>query len=273
MNSNSIFKEFQNYLHLHNDLHILICTPCYGNQCFTEYTKSLCETVSIFTQLNVKFEMYLLGQESLITRARNGCIDKFLSNDYSHLLFIDADIGFNPLDILEMLLCKQDIIGGIYPKKAVNWGKVIFEVKNNNDISIDDLKMKSIDLNYNETEDNNNHPKCFRVKDLATGFMLISKNLIQNMIYKYGEERKYINNISGLGGGNHFYNFFDIGICNETKVYLSEDFYFSKLVRDMGIPIYALRNCELSHTGNITYRGNINNGENWTLNTDLNIYK
>ena len=272
MNSNTVFKEFQNFQSVYNDLHILICTPCYGNQCFTEYTKSLCETVSIFTQLNVKFEMYLLGQESLITRARNGCINKFLSDNYSHLLFIDADIGFNPLNILEMLLCKKDIIGGIYPKKAINWDKVKHEITNNIDISIEDLKMKSIDLNYNETEDNDNPPKCFRVKDLATGFMLISKNLIENMIYKY-DDRKYTNNISGLGGGNHFYNFFDVGICPETNVYLSEDYFFCRLVRDMGISIYALRDCELSHTGNITYKGNISLGEDWNLNQDLNIYR
>jgi len=42
----------------------------------------------------------------------------------THLLFIDADIEFNPDDILNMINADHDIISGVCPKKIVNWERV-----------------------------------------------------------------------------------------------------------------------------------------------------
>ena len=39
-------------------------------------------------------------------------------------MWIDADIGFNRLDIVSMVVADQDIICGLYPKKAIDWKRV-----------------------------------------------------------------------------------------------------------------------------------------------------
>ena len=53
----------------------------------------------------------------------------FLQSDCTHFMFIDADIEFDPMDVLSlMFLCDEesdkDIVCGVYPKKHVAWDKV-----------------------------------------------------------------------------------------------------------------------------------------------------
>jgi hypothetical protein len=62
-----------------------------------------------------------MQNESLITRARNRLTNDFLATDSTHLMFIDADITFNPEYIVRMLNADKDIICGLYPKKEINW--------------------------------------------------------------------------------------------------------------------------------------------------------
>jgi hypothetical protein len=58
--------------------------------------------------------------ESLVTRARNNLMAKMMTNEKAtHFMFIDADIRFQPEAILMMLSADKDVIGGLYPKKAL----------------------------------------------------------------------------------------------------------------------------------------------------------
>ena len=64
--------------------------------------------------------------ESLVTRARNNLMAKMMTNpSATHFMFIDADIRFQPESILQMMACDKDVIGGLYPKKALPVNYVI----------------------------------------------------------------------------------------------------------------------------------------------------
>ena len=100
---------------------VFIATPMYGGQCFGYFAQSLMSLQNMLRDNKIDVAMSFLFNESLIQRARNALAHGFLKSDFTHLMFIDADIRFNPQDVLPMLLADKPIICGIYPKKELNW--------------------------------------------------------------------------------------------------------------------------------------------------------
>src|SRR6056300_850856 len=107
---------------------LMIATPMYGGQCAGMFCKSTNDLATVCATYGIPLQFYYLFNESLITRARNYCVDEFLRSDNTHLLFVDSDIGFSYKDVLTLLhLTGQDgydIVTGPYPKKTISWEKV-----------------------------------------------------------------------------------------------------------------------------------------------------
>ena len=110
---------------------LFVATPCYGGQCLGLYAKSCLDLQSICIQYGIECRFSFIFNESLITRARNYLVDEFLRSGCTHLLFIDADINFNPQDVLALLALDRDVVGGPYPKKSINWNNIVNAVKRN----------------------------------------------------------------------------------------------------------------------------------------------
>ena len=102
----------------------MIATPMYGGQCTGMYMKSCLDLQTTFQQYGITSRFSFIFNESLITRARNYLVDEFLRTDFTHLLFLDSDIHFNPQDIIAMMALDKDVIGAPYPKKSLNWGNI-----------------------------------------------------------------------------------------------------------------------------------------------------
>ena len=104
---------------------VALATPCYGSQCFAEYTKSLIETIKLFTEKGIGYEIFFILNESLVQRARNNLTAKFMANkNLTHLMFIDADIAWKATELYDMIMTSHfndeiKIIGGVYPKKTL----------------------------------------------------------------------------------------------------------------------------------------------------------
>ena len=71
-----------------------IATPCYGGQLNEPYFRSVIKMMTFFNQHQIPLAFGTIANESLVTRARNVLLAYFLASDYTHLLFIDADIEF-----------------------------------------------------------------------------------------------------------------------------------------------------------------------------------
>ena len=101
---------------------IFVATPCYGGLVSQRYMLSV---YSLFQRGSVRgfsVQLQTLGYESLITRGRNTLVSMFLdSPNTTHLMFIDADIGFDPKEVEQMIAFDEDVVAGMYPLKIMEW--------------------------------------------------------------------------------------------------------------------------------------------------------
>ena len=101
---------------------IFVATPCFGGLVTTGYMMSIVKLMQYAGQHKFSVSLNLLGRDSLITRARNTLVAQFMTvPQATHLMFIDADIGFEPELVHRMLAFDEDVVGGMYPAKALNW--------------------------------------------------------------------------------------------------------------------------------------------------------
>jgi len=263
-----------------NKVKIIIGTPCFGGMIHNGYFQSMIELAANFTKLNLHYEVLTIGNESLIQRARNGIVAKFMSDPIStHLMFIDADITFSWIHIVKLLISGKELSGGCYPKKAFNWDKIKHQSVKNPKMHEDELMAKSLDYVFNpiyHQEGENVVIKLnngmVQVKDIGTGFMLINKSVITKMMKKY-PETKFMNNVAGYGQTNtndYFYALFDCCIDPVSRVYLSEDYLFCKRWIELGGELWVDLGTNLNHTGIIDYKGCLSSiiGEVDTMNKD-----
>ena len=89
---------------------IFIGTPCYGGMITADYFKSCLQLTALAAIKKIELQFGTIGNESLITRARNTLVQLFMDGDYTHLLFIDADIAFNPESVFRMLELDEDVV-------------------------------------------------------------------------------------------------------------------------------------------------------------------
>ena len=278
----SSVKQFLNK----NKVKIVIGTPCFGGMLHNGFFQSMLDLSVNFTKLNIPFEMMTIGNESLIQRARNGIVARFMGDDTAtHLMFIDADITFSWISIVKLLLSGKELSGGCYPKKCFNWDKIKHHIQKNATLKDDELMAKSLDYVFNPIYHKEGENVVIRldngmaqVKDIGTGFMLIRKSVINKMIAKF-PDTKYRNNVAGYSTNNkaddYFYCLFDCCIDPVSRVYLSEDYLFCKRWIDIGGELWLDLNTNLNHTGIIDYKGclSITVGEVDVLNKDAQILK
>jgi len=249
--------------------HIFIATPCYGGQIGEPYFRSMMRLAILCNKYDIQYTISTLANESLVTRGRNTLTSFFMENTKAtHLFFIDADIEFNPEDILRMVAYDKPIVCGAYPKKAINWGSII-QAARNTDLNEDANTIEGHSSNYVVnfdflTDDKGNRtPQVFiqdnlvKLKDAGTGFMCIKKEVIQQMFDAH-PEYKYVNDINVDQKFEPFmYALFDTMIDPESRRYLSEDYMFCRTWQNMGGDVWLDPRTALNHVGHYTFRGNI----------------
>src|SRR5579871_6868980 len=104
---------------------LVVATPCFGGQVSSIYASSLFALQRAVHQLaNVDLKVHLRDGDALITRARANLVSLFLDDPAAtHLLFIDADIGFTPDQVFRLMESGADMVAGCYPVKRINWDK------------------------------------------------------------------------------------------------------------------------------------------------------
>lgn len=250
------------------DKHIFIATPCYGGQIGEPYFRSMMRLAILCNKYDIQFTVSTLANESLITRGRNTLVSFFMEHpEATHLFFIDADIEFDPNDLLRMVAYDRPITVGAYPKKAINWESIVGAARNNQDETAQTIEGHSsnyvVNFDFLKDDKGNATPQIqirdnlIKLKDAGTGFMCIKKEVIQEMFDNH-PELKYANDINvDQKFEKHMYALFDTMIDPESRRYLSEDYTFCRLWQNMGGEVYLDPRTALNHVGHYTFRGNI----------------
>jgi len=246
---------------------IFLGTPMYGGNCHGLYTKSVADLSTICGANNIYLRQYFLFNESLVQRARNYIVDEFLRSDCTHLLFIDSDIGFDPRDVLAMIGIQTknekdvNVICAPYPKKTIAWEKINIAAKMGmGDVNPWELEEYSADYVFNivDTPD----PKMgqpVQVGESGTGFMLIPRDTFERWAEAYPEQRYRPDHArtENFDGTNEITAFFDCMIDPESRRYLSEDYYFCRKTRDIGMKIWMCPWMKLTHVGSHLYKADL----------------
>lgn len=206
---------------------VLICTPCYGGQVTEPYFRS-CMTLRESLLVNgVHHDWLTITNESLVQRARNTIVSKFLETDYEKLFFIDADIEFTEHDFGKVYSICEDVSVGVYamkdPKKAryAAWidGELVTDL---------DQFNEPVEVDY-----------------AGTGFMCINRDVLERMLNFFPERA----HSDGVGKS---FAWFDPRV--DDGIYLSEDYAFCKDVQGlMDCRVVMDPSVRLKHHGTYAY--------------------
>jgi len=236
---------------------LVIGTPCYGRQVTDLYAGSLLKLQMACSQRGIRMLVQMLGSDALITRARQNIVADFLANEAgTHLLFIDADIGFEPDQVFRLMDFDAEMSAAVYPIKRIDWNKVQACV------SASRVPLASAALTY-MIEFAGNRVQVVdgfaKVNYAGSGFLMIKRQVLLRMIehypeLRYGHDHKPEDK---LGGSQYRCALFNCVIDQESGVYLSEDFSFCKRWTDMGGEIWADMQSRLTHVGAVNFQGDI----------------
>ena len=209
-----------------------MCMPCYGGQLTEQTFMSYIKWSNTARQLGLDWTVETMTNESLISRARNTLVSKFLfTKESTHLMFIDADIGWEPWHLLVMLDAQKDVIGGLYPMKSlpIKWC------------------VNGIPGQPEPAADQN----LIEVSKTGTGFMLIKRDVFEKLD-AHPATKPFKNDI-GLPPELDPYmkTYFDTAV-REGRYY-SEDWTFCENWRDIGGQVWVDKRVLLRHTGTYTF--------------------
>lgn len=236
----------------------LVVTPSHDGKYFHNYIISLLDFHHTALHIGMPIQFYLMRGESLVTRARNNCVATFLENkEWTHLFWIDSDIGFTSDAALRLLQADYDIAAGVYPLKTDSWPIEGLEKKMTEEEFI--ARYQKYTVNTSSDSNNEVHLKIqedgfIELSEAPTGFMLIKRNVFEKMMVEYPELQYVPDSIGFEDKGFHF-RFFDVMVHPKSKRYLSEDYGFCYLWEQMGGKIYVDARSNLSHQGLKLYQG------------------
>jgi|APSaa5957512535_1039671.scaffolds.fasta_scaffold00673_12 hypothetical protein len=210
--------------------HIFIATTCYEKPS-AEYTFALSKTRLALRDRGIISDYYLLHGNCHVDDARNQAVADFLASDADHLLFIDADVSWEPKQIERLLAPELPVVGGVYPLRGVG------QKANAPVVTLDGAEPDSRGV--------------LEVAGLPTGFLLIHRQVFD--ILKMAEPE---NGYFKTELDEQWMHLFFERTLEDGKRY-GGDLSFCRKWREIGGSCYADVEMRLGHAGSQIYRGSL----------------
>jgi len=212
---------------------VMIAMPCYDSV----KVSTMVAVIKVIQQLAKSGVAVGINtiKSPLIHQARNYLTSVFLNSDFTHLLFLDSDVDFEPEAVVRMLVAKKDVICTPYRVKSMEVDKKMYTVELKKDARMEPGEIIEITAG-------------------PTGIMLINRDVFKKIIEKF-PDLKIKNPVFPEAGPDHkyYYNFFDFTF--EDGYSAGEDVSFCKLVQKLGFKIYANTASFTKHHGSYAWGG------------------
>ncbi len=205
-------------------------------------------TLKYFYQNKIPCMWVFRSNESLINRARNKMAHDFLKSPCTHLLFIDADLGWTDTDVNNLITSDQLIVGGTYPTKMLP--------VNINLNALPDQAQEFFPAGYKSVEAFDawvaakaDAKGLIQVLHVPTGFLLIDRQAFERLAPHVAEYDSL-----ELSTGEHetIKEYFPVRV--KDRLLESEDWAFCSIAREHGIPIYLQSQIICSHMGTYEFK-------------------
>lgn len=256
----------------------------YGGILTVNYHTSYIRLNEAMAAAGVKMGGNNVYNESLVSRARNRLVDVYLKEtDFTHACFIDADIGFDPLDIIAMLEQDLPILGVPCPKKTIRWDRIQlatairyeawrhqnpngspeeFLTSTTGMAALNDRDMARVggdlvmSMNQEDTLDFSDLTKPQPMRLIGTGLLMIKREVFEKFTKVY-PNRWFEQRADAASNPGKIFDFFKVGVNPETREYLSEDYWFIHDCKQMGYTPMIAPWVKTTHMGTFEYCGDV----------------
>jgi hypothetical protein len=222
---------------------VLIATPVHGGQVTTHYAESLARLMVEAAKEGVKVR-HAFVDSALVGWARNAFATAVLERPaITHMLFVDADIGFQPSAVWRMLAFDKPFVGCLYPARSLGPDRKQHFV-------VADRLMRSPDGAL--MQDGGGFARTER---LGMGLTLLRRDVLEALSQAHPElwapaDRGY----KAMGAGERVFQPFN-AYTSETGLDMSEDMSFCRRWCDLGGEIWACLDEPLTHVGQMAFSG------------------
>jgi hypothetical protein len=236
--------------------HILVATPCYGGQVYAIWAESLLRLQLACRTRGIGLGWLLHGSDALITRARAELVARFLEHPQAtHLLFVDADIGYAPEQVFRLLDFGAPVTAAAYPLKQVDWRRVRRAVE------LDAERAAATAYRYVYGVADQMHVETrdgfIKANFAGTGFLMVERGALLRL--QAGHPELQYAGVHApddpLMGSPYRFALFDCLVDPETGAYLSEDFAFCRRWAALGGEIWIDLKSRLTHVGAVPFVG------------------
>jgi hypothetical protein len=240
---------------------IFVATPCFGGMVSQNYMLSVIRLMSYAKWADFGVTLSIVGYDALISRARSTLVAAFLdAPGATHLLFVDADISFEPQQVERLLRFNKDFTGALYPLKSMDWGLVPQRCVECGE-SVRQAALSYVGEFCPEAE-RRQEGNFVTATYAGGGFQLICRNALERMIAAYPETHfRRVHSLPMSGSrrdtvqSSNLFALFDCIIDPETGAYLSEDYSFCRRWRQIGGEIWLDVTSKLTHSGPYEFVG------------------
>jgi hypothetical protein len=192
-----------------------------------------------------------------VTRARHLLASMFLARpEFSHLLFLDSDIGVPSGAITRLLRTGQEVIGLACPLRHFEIGRFAEAARDAPEGPPDLARLNALSRQFNiepDAADPVIRNGLLRVNQIGFGCIMIARGAFEKLIASGGVARHKSGSFRQLGGEGEYWGFFDE--MNLPEGFISEDYAFCRRWLEVpGSTIWALTDMPVAHVGAYAHR-------------------